>query len=387
MLIADEPDKLLMIPGPTPVLREILAALGEPTVSHTSAYLAGIIRACQDGIRVVAGTQEAAVFIFGGSGTLAQEAAIANLLAPGERLLVVSNGVFGDRFAPMAEAHGVQATTLQAEWGTSVTAEVLAGELASGSYQAVTLTHVETSTGVMAPIEEMARVARDHGALVILDAVCSLAGTPVEMDAWGLDIVLSGAQKALGVPPGLSILAASPAAMERRRARERVSTYYADFLNWEPAMLDPRVYFSTHAVNLFYALKTALDAVLAEGLEPRFARHCNLACSFRAGTAALGLASLTEERFLAPTMSVVAYPDGLDDARFLPALSEDGVVAAGCLGALRGKGARFGHMGNITHDEVLRTVAAVERVLIASGLEIEPGTGLTAASSAISTPA
>jgi alanine-glyoxylate transaminase/serine-glyoxylate transaminase/serine-pyruvate transaminase len=134
-------------------------------------------------------------------------------------------------------------------------------------------------------------------------------------------------------------------------------------------------------------LKTALDAVLAEGLEPRFARHCNLACSFRAGTAALGLASLTEERFLAPTMSLVAYRDGLDDARFLPSLSEDGVVAAGCLGALRGKGARFGHMGNITHDEVLRTVAAVERVLIASGLEIEPGTGLTAASSAISTPA
>jgi aspartate aminotransferase-like enzyme len=232
----------------------------------------------------------------------------------------------------------------------------------------------------MAPVEELAAVARRHNVMVIVDAVCSLAGAPVEMDAWGVDIVLTGAQKALGVPPGLAILAVSPAAMERRRQRGQVSTYYADFLNWEPVMLDPRVYFSTHAVNLFYALKVALDVILTEGLDQRFERHCSLARAFRNGMAALGFASLTDQQFLAPTMSVAAYPAGLDDARFLPALSGNGVVAAGCLGAFKGKGARFGHMGNITRDDLLRAIDAVERVMLTEGLDIVPGSGLAAAS-------
>jgi aspartate aminotransferase-like enzyme len=269
-------------------------------------------------------------------------------------------------------------TPLTAEWGRSVTPDELDRALGSGRYDAVTLTHVETSTGVMAPVANLAAVARRHGALVILDAVCSLAGVPVQMDAWGLDIVLSGAQKALGVPPGLSILAASPRAMERRRSLPRISTYYADFLNWEPVMLDPRLYFSTHAVNLFYGLKVALDVILAEGLERRFARHCELADSFRAGISALGFTLLTEEPFLAPTLSVAAYPDGMDDSRFLAPLSEDGVVAAGCLGAFRGRGARFGHMGNITQAEILRALDAIERVLQGAGLDIARGSSLAA---------
>jgi aspartate aminotransferase-like enzyme len=378
MLIENETDKLLMIPGPTPVLSDILDAIGEPTVSHTSAYLAGIIRSCQDAIRLLVGDADASVFLFSGSGTLAQEAAVANLLAPGHRLLVASNGVFGDRFVPIAQAHGVEAAPLTAEWGSSVTPDQLDRELASGGYDAVTLTHVETSTGVLAPVADLAAVAQRHGAMVILDAVCSLAGTPVEMGAWGVDIVLSGAQKALGVPPGLSILAASSRAMDRRRGLDRVSTYYADFLNWEPAMLDPQVYFSTHAVNLFYALKAALDVILEEGLDQRYARHCALARSFRAGVSALHFTLLTGEQFLAPTMSVAAYPAGIDDSRFLAPLSRHGVVAAGCLGAFRGKGARFGHMGNITHDDVLRALDAVERVLKDAGLDVTRGAALAA---------
>jgi aspartate aminotransferase-like enzyme len=379
MLISDETDKLLMIPGPTPVLGDILAALGEPTVSHTSAFLADIIRACQEGIRMLVGSENASVFIFGGAGTLAQEAAVANLIAPGERLLVASNGFFGDRFVPIAQAHAIEVTHLRAEWGRSVTPASLDEALSSGPYRAVTLTHVETSTGVMAPVKELADVARRHNALVIVDAVCSLAGTPVEMDAWGLDIVLTGAQKALGVPPGLAILAASPRAIERRHAMDRVSTYYADFRNWEPVMLDPRVYFSTHAVNLFYALKVALELIAAEGLQRRFERHCRLASSFRNGMAALGFPALTADQFLAPTMSVAGYPRGINDSNFLPALNEGGVVAAGCLGDFKGKGARYGHMGNITQDEVLRAVASVERVMVANGLDVTPGSGLSAA--------
>jgi aspartate aminotransferase-like enzyme len=373
-------DKLLMIPGPTPVQREILDAIGTPTIAHTSAAIAQIVRACQEGIRQVAGTTEGRVFLFGGAGTLAQEAAVINLVAPGERLLVASNGFFGDRFVPIAEAHGIIAEHLAAPWGQSVTPEQLDERLAGGEFRAVTLTYVETSTGVMAPVQELAAIAKSHGAHVIVDAVCALAGAPMLMDDWGIDIVLSGAQKALGVPPGLSILAVSPEALERRRSLGRVASYYADLLNWEGSMEDPQVYFSTHAVNLFYALEASVQIIAEEGLEERYARHEALGRSFRAGMAALGFGSLTDDRYLAPTMSVVAYPEGLQDAAFIQGLSKKGVVAAGCLGEFKGRGARFGHMGNITLDDVLHALAAVERVMLAAGLEITPGTGLAAAS-------
>jgi aspartate aminotransferase-like enzyme len=383
MLIESEPDKLLMIPGPTPVMREILSDLAEPTISHTSAAIAEIIVECQTRLRTVAGTENAAIFLFGGSGTLAQEAAVVNLVAPGERLLVVSNGYFGDRFVPMAEAHGVEVVPLRAEWGESVTPDELDAALSRMPCQAVTITHVETSTGAKAPVADLAAVARRHNAAVILDAVCGLAGAPVEMDAWGIDLVLTGAQKALGVPPGLSILLVSADGMERRRSRDRVSSYYADLLNWEASMQDPRTYFSTHAVNLFYALRRGLQVIEEEGLEERFARHRALARSFRAGMTALGFGSLTGERWLAPTMSVVSYPDSLDDAAFLAPLAELGVIAAGCLGSFRGRGARFGHMGNITGDDLLRALAAVEQVLLGAGLEVERGRGVAAAMAAL----
>lgn len=379
MLIADEEDKLLMIPGPTPVQRQILDAIAVPTISHTSARIAEIVRFCQGGVRTLAGSEEGSVFLFGGSGTLAQEAAVVNLVGPGQRLLVVSNGFFGDRFVPIAEAHGISVDRVAAPWGVSVTPDQLDEVMSRGEFAAIAMTMVETSTGVLAPAEALARVAKRHGALVILDAVCALGGVPIAMDEWGVDIVLSGAQKALGVPPGLTILVASPQALQRRRSLGRVSTYYADLSNWEASMRDPQVYFSTHAVNQFYALRAGIDIIFSEGLENRFRRHADLGETFRAGMASLGFGLLTENRFLAPTMSVVGYPDGVDDDGFLPALSRRGVVAAGSLGEFKGLGARFGHMGNISESDVLRTVAAVEDALHENGLLERMGEGVAAA--------
>src|SRR5579859_2692622 len=241
MLIKDEMDRLVMIPGPSPVGRPILDALSQPTVAHTSAALAEIIRRCQDRLREAAGTTSAGPFLFGGSGTLAQEAAVVNLVRPGERLLVISNGYFGDRFTAIGRAHGIEVDTIAAPWGTAVTAEQVRERLTSGTYVAATITHVDTSTGVAAPVQEIARVLADHEILVILDSVCALGGMPVRMDEWGVDIVLTGAQKALGVPPGLSLLLASPHALDRRRLLQQVNTFYADFLNWEAGMADPQV--------------------------------------------------------------------------------------------------------------------------------------------------
>ncbi|MGI8967866.1 MAG: pyridoxal-phosphate-dependent aminotransferase family protein [Chloroflexota bacterium] len=245
--------------------------------------------------------------------------------------------------------------------------------------RAVTITQVETSTGVLAPVGKLTRVVHEAGALVIVDAVCAFAGLPTAMDELGLDVVLTGAQKALGVPPGLAILLLSPAAMKRRQERERVPAYYADLANWETSMANPEVYFSTHAVNLFYALERALGLVAQEGLIERFARHERLAAAFRAGMSALGFSSLTEEAYLAPTLSVLGYPDGIDDTAFRAAMSQHGVVVAGCLGDFKGRGARFGHMGNIGEAEILRALAAVEHSLQEVGQQSRTGVALAAA--------
>jgi aspartate aminotransferase-like enzyme len=203
------------------------------------------------------------------------------------------------------------------------------------------------------------------------------------MDDCGLDAVLSGGQKALGVPPGLSILAVSPRGLERRRSLGRVSAYYADLLNWEASMSSPQTYFSTHSVNLFYALGAALDIIAGEGSEKRYDRHRTLGAAFRAGVEALGFGLLTDGRFLAPTMSVVSYPDGVVDADFLAGLSRNGVVAAGCLGEFKGRGARFGHMGNLGPGELLRALAAVERTLHELGVDVPVGQGVAAAQDAL----
>jgi aspartate aminotransferase-like enzyme len=206
------------------------------------------------------------------------------------------------------------------------------------------------------------------------------------MDVWGIDILLTGAQKALGVPPGLSILIASEAAQERRRELRRVAAYYADLLNWLPSMQSPATYFSTHAVNLFYALRVGLGLIRAEGLATRFTRHLLLASAFRAGMEALGFRLLANPACLAPTLSVLAYPEGIEDESFRSALSERGIVAAGCLGEFKGVGIRFGHMGNIGRGEILQALAAVEDALQQLGVLVGPGAGVAAAQAQFSEP-
>jgi alanine-glyoxylate transaminase / serine-glyoxylate transaminase / serine-pyruvate transaminase len=383
VLILNEADKQLMIPGPTPVQREILASLAEPTISHGSDAMAEIVARCLQILKHVAGAGNAQAFVFSGAGTLSQEVAVINLLRPGDRLLVASNGWFGDRFIPIAEAHGIEVDVLQAEWGESVTAARLTQALARRPAHAVTLTHVETSTGVLAPLAELTAAARQAGAYVIVDSVAGMGGVAVDMDEIGIDILLTGAQKALGVPPGLCILLASERAMERRRSLGRISAYYADLLNWEETMADAHAYFSTHSVNLFYGLQAGLEIIDREGLDKRFARHQRLADGLRAGMAELGMSPLTSRQYLAPTLSVVAYPDGVDDAAFRNAMSTGGVVVAPCLGSFKGRGVRVGHMGNIGQGEILRTVEVAGEALAAVGGENRSSQGVGAAQEAM----
>jgi len=352
-----------MIPGPTPVHERVLEALARPTVSHQYPAFVEAYGECLTRWRTVGRTASAQPFVVSGSGTFAMEMALVNLVAPGQRLLVVSHGFFGDRWEQIAESFGIECDLLRAEWGCAVSAAELGARLERQKYTAVAVTHVDTSTGTEAPVAEYAALLDGRNEHLILDGVCATAGIDERFDDWGLDVLLTGAQKAFGAPPGVAILLVSQRALETRRNRESVPAYNADWLRWLPIMENPSKYFSTPPVNQILALNEAMGLVLEEGLETRFARHQGLAVSIREGLAALGLELFTDAACRADTLSVVMHREGLDDASFRAAMAARGVVIAGALGPIAGKAFRIGHMGNIGDAEVERTLDAMRKVL------------------------
>ena len=350
-----------MIPGPTPVPSEVLAALAEPVRSHTGDANAATVRAVQVMLRRLVGSDHARVHAFAGSGTLAMEAALVNHARPGDRVVVISHGFFGDRFADIASTLGMRADVMRAEWGRHATLHEVGAAIARGVPPAVVcITHVETSTGVLARCADLAQVARDAApdAVIVVDGVCATGGIEESMEKWDVDVVLTGAQKALGVPPGLALLALSPRAVERRAQLGSVQTYYADLARWERSVDDPHVYFSTHAVSMLRALEVSLQGIVAEGLAQRFERHRRVADALREGMGELGFAPLTDAELLAPTLSVLRVPDGVDEAGLRRGMEERGVVIAPTFGTWAGLGVRIGHMGSVTEREVARTVEA-----------------------------
>ncbi len=311
MLVTSDKDRLLFIPGPVPVHRSILAAIASPTMSHTSSEFASIMKESIAGIGCLVENDSGYTFIFSGSGTLAQEAAIVNFVSRGERLLVVSNGFFGDRMSEIGLAFGIDVKVLRAEWGQSITPEELDNELAAQDAHVVAVTHVETSTGTMAPLESLLNVIHRHKALAIVDGVCALGAVPEPMTSLGIDVLISGSQKAIGMPPGLSIVSSSKRAWEKRETNTASPSYYADLRRWRPVMENPEKYFSTHSVNLIYGLHQAISLLFEEGLERRFRRHLELASLFRAGLVGLGFQLFTNPNYLAPTLTVARTPEGV----------------------------------------------------------------------------
>jgi aspartate aminotransferase-like enzyme len=357
---------LLMIPGPTPVAPDVLAALAEPVRSHTGPENAASMLRIQEGIRRLVGSTEARVHCFAGAGTLAMEAAIVNHAAPGDRVVVVSHGYFGDRFTEIAAAMGMRTDALRVEWGEPAGAEALRALLLRDDPPAlVCMSHVDTSSGVLAPCGDLAAVIRAAApeAVIVVDGVCATGGIEETMDAWDVDVLLTGAQKALSVPPGLALLAISARAQRRRESLGDVHAYYADLRRWDASVDDPRKYFSTHAVSLVRALEVSLDGIFMEGLAERFERHRRVASMIRDGMGELGFTSLTNPAYLAPTLSVLALPDGADDARLRTGMAERGVLIAGCLGPWAGRGVRIGHMGTVTESEAARTIDAAAAAL------------------------
>ena len=376
---------LLMIPGPVEFDPEVMRALGTKTASHVAPEFISIFGRALKKVREVCLAPSAQPFVVAGSGTLAMELAVANLVEPGERALVVNTGYFSDRMALLLERYGAEVVQEKCAPGEVPDVTAVERVLASGRFKVMTVTHVDTSTGVLAPVEALVKAAGRHGVLSVVDGVCATAGETFHQEAWGADVYLTASQKAIGVPPGLALLSVSPKALDAWRSRRTpVRSLYADFAEWLPIMeayeAGRASYFATPPVNLVYALEVSLGQILREGMEARFARHRRMARSFRAGWGALGLKMLpVTESVAANTLSALYYPEGVDVA-MLGRAREQGVVLAGGLHPqLKTRYFRVGHMNVVGPGDVLATVGAVERALLAAGHRSEPGAAVAAA--------
>ena len=305
---------LLMIPGPIEFEPAVLAALGVPTTSHVSPDFIATFGQALERLREVFLAPDGQPFVVAGSGTLAMDMAAANLVAPGDKTLVVNTGFFGDRMGAILERYGAQVTHVRVAVGGAPGFDEVTAALMDGGYKLMTITQVDTSTGVLANVQALAVAGQVHGALVVVDGVCSVAGEALRMADWGVDPAFTASQKAISVPPGLALAVARPAALAAFRARRTpVGSYYADWANWLPVMeaYEARKpsYFGTPAVNLVWALNVSLGQFLAEGLDARVTRHLKLGRASQAAIAALGLGQVPLAPALAAhTMTAPRFP-------------------------------------------------------------------------------
>ncbi len=368
--------RYLMTPGPTPVPPEVLAALAEPVVHHRGRDFKEIYGRCLTRLQEVCRTEHD-VLLFTSSGTGAFESAVANLTSPGDRQLVLSAGNFGERWAAMARAYAADLVHERLEWGEIPDPEHLRRALDDG-VKVVYLVHSETSTGVVADIQALAATAKEAGALVVVDAVSSLGAVPLETDAWGIDVLVSGSQKALMCPPGLAFCAVSPAALET--AARATSPRYV--LDWErtrkgQAKLDAPF---TPAVSLVRALDVALGLLLDEGLEQAFDRHVRLGRACREGAKAMGLELFSPDDDRSAVVTAIRTPDGVDSSEIVSTLRDrHGITIATGQGELKERLFRIGHIGYFNVFDITTALAAVELTLAEAGVEIERGAAVSRA--------
>lgn len=376
---------LLMIPGPIEFEPAVLRAMSRPSPSHVSPEFVEVFGEVLEDLREVFLSEDGQPFVTAGSGTLAMDIAAANLVEPGDNIVVVSTGYFSERFADIFERYGADVTVLRAKPGDIPSHDEVEQALDTTAPKLMVVTQVDTSTGVAANIEELAALAQEYDALSVVDGVCATAGAEFRQSAWGVDVCATASQKAIGVPPGLALVMLSPKAMDAVDARStEVQNYYADFTNWLPIMQAYEArrpdYFGTPPVNLILALQRSLKIILNEGMEARFRRHRLIARAFQAAMEALGLRQLPNNPALrAPTITAVYYPEGVDSGLLGKVRDEGIIVAGGLLPQIAGKYFRVGHMGSVSANDILATVGAVERGLHRCNYEFEPGAGLEAA--------
>jgi aspartate aminotransferase-like enzyme len=372
----------LRIPGPTALPPSVREAGSRQMINHRGPEFAAMLDRILTGMKPFFGTtNDVAMLTCAGSGGL--EAAVVNTLSPGDRVLGVSIGSFGDRFAKIAGVYGANVTKLDVEWGRAADPAAVRQELeADPSYKVVLLTHNETSTGVMNPIADLAGAIHDAApdALILVDSVSGLGAVPFEMDAWGVDLVVTGSQKAWMAAPGLAMIAASNRAWEAME-RATMPRFYLDLRSHRDAAKDGQTPF-TPAIAVVYQVDEGLRLMHEEGKEGVFARHEACAAATRAGLQALDFQLVADDAVASRTVTAAWLPDGVEWKAFNGLIKGHGVVLAGGQGKLTGKIFRVGHLGSVTVGEVLDVIAVLERALVETGRSVEPGRAVGAAEAA-----
>ena len=367
----------LMTPGPTPIPPAVAAAMAEPIVYHRGPEFREVLARVLPRLSEVFRTQRPVV-LFTASGTGAMESAVANLSSPGDRVLVVSAGHFGDRWAQIARRYGCEVAELGYEWGEIPDRADVEARLAETGAGVVYCTYSETSTGVVADVQAIAGRARAAGALCVVDAISALGALPLETDEWAVDVVVSGSQKALMTPPGLAFAAVSDAALEAAAA----ATSPRYYLDWERALTSQQELRNpfTPAVSLVRGLDAALDLLLAEGLEAAWDRARRLGRACRAGVKAAGLELFSPDDDRSVVVTAIRVPEGIDGVTLSRTMVErSGVTIAGGQGPLRGKVVRIGHIGYVGLDDVVAALDALELALTELGFPVDRGAAASSA--------
>ncbi len=372
----------LRIPGPTALPPSVREVGGRQMINHRGDEFRSMLHRIEDGMKPYFGTEQD-VILLTCAGTGALEAAVVNVLSPGDPVLSVSMGAFGDRFAKVAEVYGAAVTRLEVEWGEAAVAQDV--RTAAGSIpglKAALLTHNETSTGVTNRIDDLAAAIRDVApdALILVDAISALGAVPFAMDDWGLDLVVTGSQKAWMAAPGMAMAAVGPRAWAAAETA-RMPRFYLDLKRHRDSAVNGETPW-TPAVAVMYQIDEGLRLMQAEG-DGVFARHEACATMARAGLRALGFELLADDAVASRTVTAVRIPEGLDWKACNADARAQGLVLAGGQGKLKGRIFRLGHLGSVTTDDVLAAIGVIEDVVIRHGVDVEPGAGVAAAQRAL----
>ena len=383
------PQKVLLGPGPSSVHPRVLQALSLPVMGHLDPAFFQVMDDVCEMLRQVFHTKNTMTVPISSTGTGAMETACANIIEPGDTVLICRNGYFGIRLGDIAERCGATVHLMDTPWGKAVDPQMLRDELKKyPGLKAVGVVHAETSTGVLSDMKELADVIHESGALAIVDAVTSLGGHEVRMDDWGIDVCYSATQKCLGAPPGLAPISLSEAAMDVVAKRPtKVQSFYFNLKDLESYWNQTRAYHHTSPINMTYALREALRMMMEEGQENRIHRHAKVAAGLRAGAEALGLDLLAEEGHRLNPLTTVSVPDGVEDAKVRRALlNEHDIEIGGGLGEFAGKAWRIGLMGESARERnVFALLSALETILHKEGYEVAFGASLSAAQRAFAT--
>ena len=374
-----------MGPGPSDIHPRVLLAMAAQTVGHLDPYFLKIMDETQTMLREVFRTKNRLTLAVSGTGSAGMETVVANLIEPGDKMIVCVNGVFGGRMADVAARCGAVVIKLERPFGEIFSSEEIEAALKLHRPKVLGIVNAETSTGASQPVEEIARLCHENGALIAVDCVTSLGGQPVEVDGWQLDAVYSGTQKCLSCPPGLAPVTFSDRAVAAIDARKtKVQSWYLDMQMVKDYWGSNRAYHHTAPINMNYGLHEALRIVLEEGLDARFARHQRNHLALKAGLKAMGLEYAVKEGQQLPMLNAVLIPAGIDDAAVRKQLLEEfGIEIGGGLGPMKGKTWRIGLMGSgSSPSNVLVFLAALEKCLLDQGAKVAPGAGVGAANAA-----